>query len=92
MATGAWTLVRDEPALADYVGNAGATYRDIDEAEARVRETLAWGPEEWRARARCAPATGPTGTMPTRSCFARCSTIGTALAASAAAGEVAQPA
>jgi hypothetical protein len=51
MATGAWTLVRDEPALADYVGNAGATYRDIDEAEARVRETLAWSPEEWRARA-----------------------------------------
>jgi len=51
MATGAWTLVREEPALADYVGEAGATYRDIDEAEARIRETMAWSPAEWRQRA-----------------------------------------
>ena len=51
MATGAWTLVRDEPALADYVGDVGATYRDIDEAEARIRETMDWSQEEWRARA-----------------------------------------
>jgi hypothetical protein len=50
MATGAWTLVRDEPELTDYVGNAGASYRDVDEAEARVRETLAWSEEEWRSR------------------------------------------
>jgi glycosyltransferase involved in cell wall biosynthesis len=54
MATGAWTLVRDEPALSEFVGDAGATYRDIDDAEARVRETMAWEPGEWRARALCA--------------------------------------
>jgi glycosyltransferase involved in cell wall biosynthesis len=51
MATGAWVLARDEPELAEYVGDAGATYAGIDEAEARIRETMDWSPEEWRARA-----------------------------------------
>jgi glycosyltransferase involved in cell wall biosynthesis len=50
MATGAWTLVRDEPELAAYVGDAGATYRDIDEAETRVRASMAWDAEDWRRR------------------------------------------
>jgi hypothetical protein len=52
MATGAWTLVRDEPPLADYVGDAGATYRDIDVAYAGGRDTLACTPVVWRGRAR----------------------------------------
>jgi len=51
MATGAWTLVRDLPELADYVGDAGATYRDIDEAEALLRQSMAWSPGDWRERA-----------------------------------------
>jgi hypothetical protein len=51
MATGAWTLVRDEPELVDYVGDAGASYRDIDEAEALLRASMAWSASEWRERA-----------------------------------------
>jgi len=51
MATGAWTLVRDEPELAEYVGDAGAAYRDVDEAEFLLRGSMAWSPEEWRERA-----------------------------------------
>jgi hypothetical protein len=50
MATGAWTLVRDEPELVDYVGEVGATYRDIDEAEALLRGSMAWSAADWRER------------------------------------------
>lgn len=47
MACGAWQLVRDLPGAADYVGDAGRVYRDVDEAVAFVRETESWTPERW---------------------------------------------
>ena len=50
MATGTYTLVRNLPALASYVGNAGSTYRDIDEAVRLIAETADWSPEDWRRR------------------------------------------
>lgn len=50
MATGAWTLVRDLPELAAYVGDAGATYRDLDEAAALIAASAGWSAEEWRRR------------------------------------------
>ncbi len=48
MATGCYCLVRDVPALADYVGDAGATYRDLDGVLDLVAATRDWGEAKWR--------------------------------------------
>ncbi len=48
MATGAYILVRDVPALVEYVGEAGAAYRDLDGAAALLRATEAWTDAQWR--------------------------------------------
>jgi glycosyltransferase involved in cell wall biosynthesis len=47
MACGAWQLLRDLPGAAEYIGEAGRLYRDVDEAVAFVRETESWTPERW---------------------------------------------
>ena len=52
MATGAVAIVRDVPGLADYVGDAGLTYHDIDSAEAAIRATAAWDDAAWQDAAR----------------------------------------
>jgi len=49
MATGAYIVARDLPGLVDYVGDAGATYADLDHAAALVRETESWTPSQWHA-------------------------------------------
>ncbi|WP_137176322.1 glycosyltransferase [Roseomonas sp. AR75] len=48
MATGALVLVRDLPALRDYVGEAGRCYRDREKAAALIAGTAAWSEAEWR--------------------------------------------
>jgi hypothetical protein len=47
MATGAHVLVRDLPALRDYVGDAGTPYHDREDAARRIRETLDWTEARW---------------------------------------------
>ncbi len=49
MATGAYVLARNHPSLAAYVGDAGATYGDVNEAAALIRATEAWSDADWRA-------------------------------------------
>lgn len=48
MATGAYALARNAPEFRDYIGDAGAFYDDIDEAERLIRATLDWSDEDWR--------------------------------------------
>ncbi|MFO0989385.1 MAG: glycosyltransferase [Alphaproteobacteria bacterium] len=48
MATGAYVLVRDVPALKRYVGDAGAAYDGLEEAAALIRATRAWSDAQWR--------------------------------------------
>jgi glycosyltransferase involved in cell wall biosynthesis len=48
MATGCYCLVRDVPDLADLVGEAGATYRDLDQLVERIRATSQWNDAEWK--------------------------------------------
>ena len=50
MATGAYVLVRDEPALVDYVGDAGAVYRDAAHAAELIEASTRWSESEWRRR------------------------------------------
>jgi len=50
MATGAYVLVRDEPALVDYVGDAGDVYRDADHAVELIQATTHWSEAEWQRR------------------------------------------
>jgi glycosyltransferase involved in cell wall biosynthesis len=50
MATGAYVLVRDEPELVDYVGDAGAVYRDAEHAAELIEATTHWSESEWRRR------------------------------------------
>jgi hypothetical protein len=47
MATGAYVLVRDLPELADYVGDAGAVYRDLDHAAELIAASANWPEEAW---------------------------------------------
>ena len=47
MATGAYVVVRDLAPLREYVGAAGAVYRDREEAARILQATLAWGDAEW---------------------------------------------
>jgi glycosyltransferase involved in cell wall biosynthesis len=48
MATGAYALARNAPEFRDYIGDAGAFYDDLDEAERLIRATLEWSDEDWR--------------------------------------------
>lgn len=54
MATGAYVLARRLPALERYLGPAGATYEDTDEAVERIRETERWSEARWREVERAA--------------------------------------
>jgi glycosyltransferase involved in cell wall biosynthesis len=56
MATGALVLVRDLPALRDYVGGAGRCYGDRDGAEALIRDTARWDDAAWRQAGQAAVA------------------------------------
>lgn len=51
MASGCHVLVRDLPPLRAYVGQAGATYRNLDEAASRIEETTRWTDATWRRAA-----------------------------------------
>ena len=48
MATGAHVLVPDLPELRAYVGNAGSTYRDVDEAADIIAATENWTEQQWK--------------------------------------------
>lgn len=48
MATGAYVLVRDLPELSGYVGDAGATYRDLDHAADIIASTAEWSEQRWK--------------------------------------------
>jgi glycosyltransferase involved in cell wall biosynthesis len=48
MATGAYVLVRDIPELRAYVGDAGATYRDVDDAAQIIASTAEWSEQRWK--------------------------------------------
>jgi len=48
MATGCYVLVRDQPALVDYVAEAGAAYRDLETAAGLIAATARWDEAEWR--------------------------------------------
>ena len=48
MATGAFVLVREMPGFADYVGDAGTTYRDLDHAVERIATMAAVPDDFWR--------------------------------------------
>lgn len=48
MATGAHVLVRDEPALTAYAGDAGSAYRDLDGAADILRRSTQLSDDEWR--------------------------------------------
>jgi len=50
MATGAYVLVRDLPELVDYVGDAGAIYRDAAHAAELIEASAAWSETEWLRR------------------------------------------
>jgi len=48
MATGAFVMVRHSSEFADYVGDAGRTYREVDEAARIIAETETWTDEDWK--------------------------------------------
>jgi glycosyltransferase involved in cell wall biosynthesis len=48
MATGAYVLVRDIPELRTYVGDAGAIYRDADDAARIIASTAEWSEQKWK--------------------------------------------
>jgi glycosyltransferase involved in cell wall biosynthesis len=48
MATGCYVLVRDIPELKNYVGTAGAAYRDVTDAADMIASTAAWSEQRWR--------------------------------------------
>jgi glycosyltransferase involved in cell wall biosynthesis len=48
MATGAYVLARNAPSLVQLIGDAGATYRDVDDAAALIRATESWSEAQWR--------------------------------------------
>lgn len=47
MASGCYVLARDCPAAADYLGEAGATYRDESDAARLIAETVNWRDADW---------------------------------------------
>ncbi|MES2751082.1 MAG: glycosyltransferase [Pseudomonadota bacterium] len=48
MATGAYVLAADLPEFQDYVGDAGATYRDLEHAAELIALTANWSAQEWQ--------------------------------------------
>lgn len=58
MATGAHVLVRDIPALVDYVGDAGSVYRDLDHAAELIKATEHWTEAQWQTAWRCSVERG----------------------------------
>jgi hypothetical protein len=48
MATGAYVLVRNIRSHVDYVAEAGTSYRDLQEAAAKISATTAWTERQWR--------------------------------------------
>lgn len=52
MATGCHCLIRNVPDLESYVGDAGTTYRDLDELVEKIRATGTWSEREWSDAAR----------------------------------------
>jgi glycosyltransferase involved in cell wall biosynthesis len=51
LATGCYVLVRDLPPLVDYVGEAGASYRDLEAAAGLIAATTGWDEAGWRLAA-----------------------------------------
>ena len=50
LATGAFTLARDLPGAAEYLGTAGTLYRTNDEAVLAIQSTLTWSDDEWQSQ------------------------------------------
>lgn len=50
MSTGCYPLVRNQPELVAYVGEAGDAYADAGEAARLVLATEAWNERDWQAR------------------------------------------
>lgn len=48
MATGAYVLARDAPEFEAYLGDAGRTYRDLDDAAKIIAETAFWTDKDWK--------------------------------------------
>lgn len=48
MATGAYVLVREAEGAADYLGNAGAMYRNLSEAQGLILGTRIWTEAMWQ--------------------------------------------
>ncbi len=48
LASECLTLVRDVPGASEYLGGAGALYRDEDHVVELIRETVDWTDEQWR--------------------------------------------
>lgn len=49
LATGSYVLARWNPAAQEYLGEAGALYRTLDEAASLIRDTESWSSEKWKA-------------------------------------------
>lgn len=56
LATGAFTLVRDLPGAAEYLGTAGTLYRTNDEAARAIQSTLSWSDDKWQSQQSSAAA------------------------------------
>ena len=50
LATGAFTLARELPGAAEYLGTAGTLYRTNDEAVRAIQGTLSWSDDEWQSQ------------------------------------------
>lgn len=48
MATGTYVLTRDCAAARDYLGKAGATYKNENDALDKILATLNWGEADWQ--------------------------------------------
>lgn len=49
LATGCYVLARKNPAVEDYIGDAGSLYGSVEEAAALIRDTTAWSEAKWRS-------------------------------------------
>ncbi len=50
LATGAFTLARDLPGAAEYLGTVGTLYRTNDEAAHAIQRTLSWTDDDWMSQ------------------------------------------
>lgn len=48
LATGCYVLAREAPGLDEYLGNAGATYRTVSDAQGLILGTRTWTEEMWK--------------------------------------------